>query len=118
VSGVSSDMRALLASNAPRARLALDLYCYRISRELGSLAAALGGLDALVFTAGIGENAAPIRAAVCTSSRVARRRIRRLLPMHAAAPCISSAASRVAAWVVPTDEELMIARHTQRLLVA
>src|SRR5436189_1043329 len=65
VSGISSDMRALLASTDPRAAEAVDLYVYRIGRELGSLAAALGGLDALVFTGGIGENAAPIRARVC-----------------------------------------------------
>jgi acetate kinase len=117
VSGVSSDMRTLLASEAPRAKLAIDLYCYRIGRELGSLAAAVGGLDALVFTAGIGENAAPIRAAVCTAAAWLG------LELDAAAnarggPRISTTASRTAAWVVPTDEELMIARHTQRLLAA
>jgi acetate kinase len=116
VSGVSSDMRALLASNAPRARLALDLYCYRISRELGSLAAALGGLDALVFTAGIGENAAPIRAAVCAAAAWLGVELDAAANARGGAR-ISSAASRVAAWVVPTDEELMIARHTQRLLL-
>ncbi len=65
VSGISSDMRTLLESNDPRAKLATDLFCYRIGRELGSLAAALGGLDAVVFTAGIGENSADIRARVC-----------------------------------------------------
>ena len=65
VSGVSSDMRTLLASDEPRAKLAVDLYVYRIGRELGSLAAALGGLDALVFTGGIGENSAEIRERVC-----------------------------------------------------
>jgi acetate kinase len=115
VSGVGSDMRTLLASSAPRARLALDLYCYRIARELGSMAAVLGGLDALVFTAGIGENAAPIRARVCTAA------VWLGVELDAAAneargPRISTAASRVAAWVVPTNEELMIARHTQRAL--
>src|SRR5262249_50282814 len=65
VSGVSSDMRVLLESSDPHAREAVELFCYRIGRELGSLAAALGGLDAIVFTAGIGEHAAPVRAAVC-----------------------------------------------------
>ena len=65
VSGISSDMRTLLASSDPRAKLAIDLYCYRIRRELGSLAAALGGLDAIVFTGGIGENSAAIRERVC-----------------------------------------------------
>jgi acetate kinase len=68
VSGISSDMRALLASQDPRARTAIDLYVYRISRELGSLAAALGGLDAIVFTAGIGEHASAIRERVCAGS--------------------------------------------------
>ena len=65
VSGSSSDMRTLLASSDPRAKLAVDLFCYRIRRELGSLAAALGGLDAIVFTGGIGENSAVIRERVC-----------------------------------------------------
>src|SRR5690606_32051819 len=65
VSGVSSDMRALLASDDPHAQLAVDLFVYRIGRELGSLAAALGGLDAIVFTAGIGEHAVAIRERVC-----------------------------------------------------
>ena len=65
VSGVSSDMRTLLASDEPRAKLAVDLFVYRIGRELGSLAAALGGLDAIVFTGGIGENGADIRERVC-----------------------------------------------------
>ena len=77
VSGISSDMRTLLASDDPRAKLAIDLYCYRIRREMGSLAAALGGLDALVFTAGIGENSAAIRERVCRDAALARRRARR-----------------------------------------
>ncbi len=64
MSGVSSDMRTLLASDEPRAKFAIELFAYRIGRELGSLAAALGGLDALVFTGGIGEHAAPVRAQV------------------------------------------------------
>ena len=67
VSGVSSDMRTLLASDDPRAAFAVELFCYRIHRELGSLAAALGGIDALVFTGGIGEHAAPVRRACCSS---------------------------------------------------
>ncbi len=115
VSGVSSDMRELLASPDPRAREAVDLFCYRIGRELGSLAAALGGLDAVVFTAGIGEHAAPVRAAVC---RDAAWLGVELDPAANAAggPRISTAASRVAVWVIPTDEELMIARHTRALL--
>ena len=77
VSGVSSDMRVLLESSEPRAALAVDLFVYRIGRELGSLAAALGGLDAIVFTAGIGEHAPPIRERVCRQRGLARRRARR-----------------------------------------
>jgi len=115
VSGISSDMRTLLQSADPRARLAIDLYVYRIRRELGSLAAALGGLDALVFTAGIGENAAAIRERVCRDAGWLG------LTLDAAAnakgaPRISAPESRVSAWVIPTNEELMIARHTQRVL--
>ena len=108
-------MRTLLASDDPRAKLAVDLYLYRIRRELGSLAAALGGLDAVVFTAGIGENAAVIRERVCRDAAWLG------VELDAAAnasggPRISAPASRVSAWVIPTNEELMIARHTQALL--
>jgi acetate kinase len=115
VSGIASDMRTLLASDAPRARLAVDLFVYRIGRELGSLAAALGGLDAIVFTAGVGENSAEIRQRVCRAAAWLGVEIDG--PANAAGgPRISTAASRVAAWAVPTNEELMIARHTERLL--
>jgi acetate kinase len=117
VSGVSSDMRKLLASDAPPARLAIDLFVYRIGRELGSLAAALGGLDALVFTAGIGENSAAIRARVCSDAGWLGVVLDDAMNRRGG-PRISTPASRVAVWVVPTDEELMIARHTQRLLAA
>ncbi len=115
LSGISSDMRTLLGSADPRARLAIDVYVYRIRRELGSLAGALGGLDALVFTAGVGENAAAIRERVCRDAGWLG------LTLDAAAnatggPRISAPDSRVAAWVIPTDEELMIARHTRRVL--
>jgi len=115
VSGVSSDMRTLLASREARAALAVDLYVYRIGRELGSLAAALGGLDAIVFTGGIGENSAEIRARVCRSA--AWLGVELVEPSNqAGGPRISSVLSPTAAWVLPTNEELMIARHTQRLL--
>ena len=115
VSGLTADMKTLLESSDPKARLAVDLYCYRIAQELGSLAAALGGLDALVFTGGVGENAAAIRARVGVDAawlglqldQDANRR---------GGPMISAVGSRAAAWIVPTDEELTIARHTQRLL--
>jgi acetate kinase len=115
VSGVSSDMRTLLASEDPQARFAVALFTYRIGRELGSLAAALEGLDALVFTGGIGERAAPIREQVC---RHAGWLGIELDPAanRADGPRISGAASRASAWVLPTDEELMIARHTLALL--
>jgi acetate kinase len=115
VSGISSDMRTLLDSDDPRAKLAIDLYCYRIRREMGSLAAALGGLDALVFTAGIGENSAAIRERVC---RDAAWLGAALDPAANAkgGPRINAAGSRVAAWAIPTNEELMIARHTRRVL--
>jgi acetate kinase len=116
VSGISSDMRTLLASSEPRARLAIDLYCYRIRREIGSLAAALGGLDALVFTGGIGENAVPIRERVCRDTAWVGVE---LDPVANAAggPRISTPGAQVSAWAIPTNEELMIARHTRRLLL-
>ena len=115
VSGVSSDMRTLLASTEPRARLAVDLYVYRIGRELGSLAAALGGLDALVFTGGIGENSAEIRERVCRGAGWLGLALDEQANRNGG-PRISTAASATAAWVVPTNEELMIARHTRRVL--
>jgi acetate kinase len=117
VSGISSDVRELLDSPSHQAKLALDLYIYRIGRELGSLAAALGGLDAIVFTAGIGENAVTIRERVCQDiawlglelDPAANRKV-------SSSGLISAPNSRVAAFVLGTNEELMIARHTQRLL--
>jgi acetate kinase len=115
VSGVSSDMRSLLASEAPRARLAVDLYLYRIRRELGSLVAALGGLDALVFTAGIGENAAPIRAAVCRDAQWLGVELDEAANRGGAA-LLHAAGSRVRVWRLATNEELMIARHTRSVL--
>jgi acetate kinase len=117
VSGISSDMRTLLASTEPRAKLAVDLYLYRIRRELGSLAAALSGIDALVFTAGIGENAPLIRERVCREAAWLGVELD-ATANASGGPRISTAASRVSAWVVPTNEELMIARHTQALLRA
>jgi acetate kinase len=115
LSGISSDMRTLLASTAPSARLAIDVYVYRIRRELGSLAAALGGLDAVVFTGGIGENASPIRARVCQDAAWLGVQLDAAANAKGGAR-ISAPGSRVSAWVVPTNEELMIARHTQRVL--
>jgi acetate kinase len=115
VSGISSDMRTLLASDAPEAREAVDLFVYRIGRELGSLAAALGGLDALVFTGGIGEHAAAVRAGVCRQAAWLGVTLDETANTTGD-PRISSADSSVSAWVVPTDENLMIARHTRDVL--
>ena len=115
VSGISSDMQVLLASSEPRALEAVDLFVHRIVCEIGSLAAAMGGVDALVFTAGIGENAAPIRARICDGCAWLgavlddrNNRDGRML-IHAAHSALLLA-------VVPTDEEEMIATHTLRLL--
>ena len=114
VSGLSPDMRTLLASTEPPARLAIDLYVYRIRREVGALAAVLGGLDALVFTGGIGENAAAIRARVCRDA--AWLGVELDAQANAAGERIVTApSSRVKAFRVATDEEGVIARHTRRL---
>jgi acetate kinase len=115
ISGVSNDMRELEASNEPAARLAIDYFVYQAAKEIGALAAVLGGVDALVFTAGIGEHSAAIRKRICTASAWLG------IELDDAAnakkgPCISSARSRATAWVIPTNEELMIARHTASVL--
>jgi acetate kinase len=117
VSGISSDMRALLESGEPRARFAVDLFIYRIGRELGSLAAAIGGLDALVFTGGIGEHAATIRERVCRSAGWLGVELDGSVN-NAGGPRISTDSSSVSVWTIPTNEELMIARHTKRALAA
>jgi acetate kinase len=115
LSGISSDFRELLASDNPRARFAVELFCNRVARHIASLAAALGGLDGIVFTAGVGENAAPVREAICgacawlgveldeAANREGKERI-------------SAATSRVNAYVLKTDENLMIARHARALV--
>jgi acetate kinase len=112
LSGISSDFRELLASDDPRARFAVEVFCYRAARHVASLAASLAGIDALIFTAGVGENAVPVRQAICeacawlgleldeTANREHRARI-------------STPRSRVAVFVMKTDENLMIARHTR-----
>ena len=115
VSGQSSDMRELLTSNSPRAAEAIDLFVYHIQRELGSLAAALGGLDVLVFTAGIGEHAAPIRARVCQDLQWLGVQVDETAN-RSGGPKISSDSSAVSVWVIPTDEDLMIARHTSNVI--
>ncbi|MEQ9491493.1 MAG: acetate/propionate family kinase [Alphaproteobacteria bacterium] len=115
ISGLSNDMRVLMTSETPAAKLAVDVYIHRIIREIGAIAAEIGGVDALVFTAGIGENAAAIRARViegcgwlgCTLDASANER---------AACCISGADSRMTAHIIPTNEEAVIANAMRRLL--
>ncbi len=115
ISGISNDMRDLMSSQAPDARLAVDYFVYRAAREIGGLASVLGGIDGLVFTAGIGENSAEIRRRIgeaCAWLGVeldADSNERK-------GPRISTPASKAQAWVIPTNEELMIARHTGLLL--
>ena len=116
LSGISNDMRTLLASKERNAQLAVDYFCYRIARELGSLAAALGGLDALVFTGGIGEHAAAVRAQVCNRSTWLGLRLDEAAN-NQHAQRIDGAGSALAAWVLPTNEELIIARHTRDLVL-
>jgi acetate kinase len=115
LSGISSDFRELLASDHPRARFAVEVFCNRVARHIASLAAALGGLDGVVFTAGVGENAAPVRRAICRAcswlgleldDAANRERKER----------ISTPDSRVGAYVIKTDENLMIARHARALV--
>ena len=115
LSGLSNDMRDLLAADTPAARLAVDYFVYRIIREAGGLAAVLGGLDGIVFTAGIGERSAEIR------SRVSAGLAWLGLDLDESAnsrhgPEITKPGSRVQAWAIPTDEERMIALHTRKLL--
>ncbi len=117
VSGESSEMQELLASDSPHAVEAIDLFVYRIGRELGSLVAALGGLDVLVFTGGIGERAAPIRAQVCQDAQWLGVRLD-TTANRAGGPKISADDSAVPVWVIPTNEDLMIARHTWAVLRA
>jgi acetate kinase len=115
ISGVSNDMRQLLQSNDPQAQLAVEYFVYRAAKEIGALAAVLGGVDGVVFTAGIGENSPEIRKRICEASawlgieldeELNSRKIGR----------ISRSESKVSAWVIPTNEELMIAKHTGALL--
>jgi acetate kinase len=115
ISGISSDMRDLLGRDEPDARLAIDYFVYRAAKEIGALAAVLGGIDALVFTAGIGENSTEIRRRIGEASAWLGVEIDPEANARKG-PRISRAGSRTSAWVIPTNEELMIARHTGRLL--
>jgi len=108
-------MRVLLGSSEPGARLAVDYFVYQAAKQIGALAAVLGGIDGLVFTAGIGENSPEIRKRICEASAWLG------IALDDAAngkrgPRISRSGSRVSAWVIPTNEELIIARHTGVLL--
>jgi acetate kinase len=114
ISGVSNDMRDLLASEAPAARLAVDYFVYRAAQEIGAMAASLGGLDGMVFTAGIGENSPEIRRRICEASAWLGIDLDGAAN-QAGGPCISNP-GRVLAWTIPTNEELMIARHTRAVL--
>ena len=115
VSGISNDMRVLLESDDPHAAEAVELFCYRINREIGSLAAAMGGLDALVFTAGIGEHSAPVREKVCA---LASWMGIELDPAANAAHAevVTTGASKLPVYVIPTNEEMMIAKHTRAVV--
>lgn len=115
VSAISDDMRDLLASHDVRAAEAIELFVYRIVRELGSLVAALGGLDALVFTGGIGEHAPDIRARVCRQATWLGVNIDDFANIKGG-PCISTSDSKISILALPTDEELVIARHTHRFV--
>jgi len=115
LSGISADMKTLLESADPAAAAAVSLYCYRINREIGSLAAALGGLDALVFTGGVGENAAAVRARVCRAAGWLGIALDEKAN-DKGGPRLTRAGSPTSAWSIATDEQGVIARHTVRLL--
>lgn len=115
ISGISNDMRDLLGRSEPDARLAVDYFVYRAAKEIGALTAVLGGIDALVFTAGIGENSPEIRQRICNASAWLGIELDESAN-HNRGPQISTSNSKVSVWVIPTNEELMIARHTGALL--
>lgn len=115
ISGISNDMRDLLPRSEPEARLAVDYFVYRVAKEIGALAAVLGGVDGLVFTAGIGENSPEIRRRVCEACRWLGLELDSNANINQSSR-ISTEQSKVSAWVIPTNEELMIARHTGTLL--
>ena len=115
ISGISNDMRILLDNPAPAAQLAVQYFVYRVAKEIGALTAVLDGLDAIVFTAGIGENSAEIRRRICQACAWLGVEVDGEANARKD-PRISTTRSRVSAWVIPTNEELMIARHTAMLL--
>jgi len=115
LSGVSEDMKVLQESNDPRAILAVDYFVYCLAKYVGAYTAVLGGLDALVFSGGIGEHSAPIRAALCARLEWFGVKLDSTANVRNAR-CVSTSDSRVSVWVIPTDEDLLIARHTFGLI--
>jgi acetate kinase len=115
VSGISRDMRELLGSSDSRAKEAVELFVYRISREIGALSATLGGLDGLVFTAGIGEHSSEIRRQVCELGRWLGIRLNPAAN-ESGLGCISAPDSAVSVWAIATDEEATIVKHTIEVL--
>jgi acetate kinase len=115
ISGISSDMRDLLTRSEPEARLAVDYFVYRAAKEIGALAAVLGGIDGLIFTAGIGENSPEIRRRICQASSWLGVELDEVANARKG-PRISTPRSKVSSWVIPTNEEQMIALHTGALL--
>ena len=123
ISGLTNDMRELLAEakehSDRRARLAIEIFCYRARKYIGGYLAAMGGADAVVFTGGIGENAPPVREGICAGLEWLGLTLdagRNLATCDGAEGRISADGSRLAAWVIPTDEELLIARDTYRVV--
>lgn len=115
ISGISNDMRDLIDRDEPEARLAVDYFIYRLSKEIGSMAASLGGVDGIVFTAGIGENSPEIRKRILIKAEWLGVELDEAANTSKQTQ-ISTPGSKVSAWVIPTNEELMIARHTGALL--
>jgi len=115
ISGISNDMRDLLSRSEPEARLAVDYFVYRAAKEIGALAAVLSGIDGLVFTAGIGHNSPEIRRRICEASSWLGVELD-VQANASGGPRVSTPQSKVSAWMVATNEELMIARHTWSLL--
>ena len=115
ISGISNDMRDLLDRTEPDARLAVDYFVYRVAKEMGALASVLGGIDGIVFTAGIGENSPEIRRRICDACAWLGVELDESANRDHG-PHISTSRSKISAWVIPTNEEVMIARHTGALL--
>jgi acetate kinase len=115
ISGISNDMRELLGRSESEAMLAMDYFVYCAAKAIGALAAVLGGIDGLVFTAGIGENSPEIRRRICAASSWLGVELDAEANAHGG-PRISTQRSKVSTWMIPTNEELMIARHTGSLL--